>query len=201
MTDPSDRDRWDAKYRSDPDWQEPRPPDPFVTAMLALLEERGARGRAVDLAGGLGRHAIELARRGWDVALWDVSAVGLEGARRFAAEAGVCLATRVVDLLAERPLAADPPFDLAVIVNFRDRELVGELPRLVRAGGYAVYAQYTTEWPGEKPPPQFRLRPGELAEGLAGLELVEYRESEGRAGVLCRMPSRPPAGPPPRAGR
>jgi tellurite methyltransferase len=181
---PSDRERWDAKYASDPEWSEPREPDAFVLRALELVP---GGGRAVDLAGGNGRHALELARRGFEVELWDVSPVGLELARAAAARAGLPIRTRRVDLLLERPLFSAQPFELALVSNFRDRELLAELPRLLRPGGHLVYTHYTTEWPGEKPPMAFRLAPGELAAGIRGFETLLCEESAGRAGLLARL--------------
>lgn len=180
---PSDRERWDAKYAADPEWAAPRPPDDFVLRALDLVPQRG---RAVDLAGGNGRHALELARRGYEVELWDVSPVGLELARAAAARAGLALRTRCIDLLAERPLHVSEPFDLAIVCNFRDRELVLELPRLLRPGGHLVYTHYTTDWPGDRPPMAYRLAPGELARGIEGFETLLHEEVAGRAGLLAR---------------
>ena len=179
----TDRERWDAKYASDPEWAEQREPDAFVLRALDALEPRG---RAVDLAGGNGRHALELARRGYEVELWDVSPKGLELARGAAERAGLAITTRCVDLLLERPLRTPRPFDLAVVCNFRDRELVLELPRLPRTGGHLVYAPYTTDWPGEKPPMEYRLAPGELARVFEGFATLLHEEREGRAGILAR---------------
>lgn len=48
--------------------------------------------RILDCGGGPGRYAIELARRGYQVILFDLSAGNLELAARKAVEAGVCLA-------------------------------------------------------------------------------------------------------------
>lgn len=183
---PSDRERWDAKYASDPDWAEPRPPDAFVLRALDALDALGTRGRAVDLAGGNGRHALELARRGYGVELWDVSPVGLERAREAAAREGLCITTRCVDLLKEHPLSTPKPFDLAVVCNFRDRELVAELPHLLRPGAHLIWTHYTTDWPGEKPPMTYRLAPGELARGFAGFQTMQHEEAAGRAGLLAR---------------
>jgi SAM-dependent methyltransferase len=182
---PTDRERWDAKYAADPDWALPRPPDAFALRAFELV---APPGRAVDLAGGNGRHALELARRGWQVEVWDASPIGLSLAKRAAAADGLEIETRCVDLLRDRPLSADPRFDLAVVVNFRDKVLLEELPRIVCPGGHVVYCHYTTDWPKEKPPMRFRLAPGELEQGLPDLELLLHEERDGRAGVLCRLP-------------
>src|SRR5438270_3291209 len=76
-------------------------PDPFLVSSYfdyvdPLLGDRPDR-KALDLAGGTGRHAIFLAERGWDVMLLDVSDVGLERARREAEKRGATLSLRNED--------------------------------------------------------------------------------------------------------
>jgi len=61
------RERWDARYRAGAGAREP---DPFLAAAAAWRTEPG---RALDLAGGAGRHALALARAGWRVTLADGS--------------------------------------------------------------------------------------------------------------------------------
>jgi tellurite methyltransferase len=72
----SDRERWNARYREEAAIP---PPSPFLVGLDALLPRTG---RALDVAGGPGRHALWLARRGLDVTLADVSDVALEVAGR-----------------------------------------------------------------------------------------------------------------------
>jgi len=177
-----DRARWDEKYRGRLG-RERKPPDPFV---LACLDELGeARGRdALDLAAGAGRHALELARRGFRVQAWDVSPVGLELLGRAATEAGLVVERRTVDLIAAR-LELAPELDLVCIVDFLDRPLWSRLHELVRPGGHVIARTFTLDWPGSKPPAAYRLELGELESGLEGLETVRYEEGGGRAGVLA----------------
>ena len=64
-----DRERWNARYLEE---AETPPPSPFLLALDGVLPRRG---RALDVAGGSGRNALWLARRGLDVTLADVSDV------------------------------------------------------------------------------------------------------------------------------
>src|SRR5690242_21716854 len=107
----SDRSRWDERYRE----QEPGPREPsgFVQALDPLLPRRG---RALDLAGGAGRHALWLARRGLDVTLADISEVGLGIARGAAAREGLALRTVALDV--ERDPLPGGPWDLILIFYF-----------------------------------------------------------------------------------
>ncbi|TAH37062.1 MAG: methyltransferase domain-containing protein [Planctomycetota bacterium] len=162
--------------------KEPAEPDPFFLKALALVEQQG-RGTAVDVACGRGRHALELARRGWRVEAWDLSTVALEQLRAAAARAQLHVDTRALELTASM-LPPDRQFDLVVVVNFLDRELLAAMRRLV--AGHLILATYTSDWPGEHPSPRWRLRRGELAAGLPGFQTRLYEEQGGRAGLLCR---------------
>lgn len=50
-----DREKWNARYREE---GPPSPPSPFLVGLDDLLPRRG---RALDVAGGTGRHALWLA--------------------------------------------------------------------------------------------------------------------------------------------
>ena len=176
-----DRERWDRKYTGELG-DEPGSPDAFVEEVVAEL----APGRALDLAGGVGRHALWLAARGFEATTWDVSPVGLAKLARHADAAGLAIESRAVDLLEPGALRVDAPFDLVVCVNFLLRPLAGELRHLVPPRGLLVHASFTVDWPGERPSGRFRLELGELAGGFPGFEVELARESDGRAGLVAR---------------
>jgi SAM-dependent methyltransferase len=71
-------------------------------------------GRVLSLGEGEGRNAVWLAGRGLRVEAVDGSAVGLQKASRLAAERGVTIGTRVIDLAEFRP--GPEPFDAVVLV-------------------------------------------------------------------------------------
>ena len=148
--------RWNARYLGG---DAPSGPSPVV---LPLLEDLPA-GRALDVAGGAGRHAIWLAQRGWDVLLVDAAEVGLRLAGRRAHEAQVTL--RVL----QRDLAADPlptgPFDLVVVVAFLDHDVLDAVPEVLAPGGRLVFVHPTTTnlERHDRPPRRFLLEPGEMA--------------------------------------
>jgi SAM-dependent methyltransferase len=73
---------WDERY-AQRDWLSE--PSSTVVEAVAHLEP----GRAVDLAGGTGRHARWLAGRGWDVTAVDFSAVGTAQGREADTEQAV----------------------------------------------------------------------------------------------------------------
>lgn len=70
-----------------------------VDYLATVLNRYAPGGRVLDLACGVGRHAIALARRGFDVTGVDMSAYALDRAERAAADAGVRLGLHRADLL------------------------------------------------------------------------------------------------------
>lgn len=195
MTGTTERERWNAKFRAG-EAQMSRPNALVVEACIGLKP-----GRALDLAGGAGRHAIWLAERGWRVTLADISDEGLAVARRRAEAAGIAaageeasqpegsIATRR-EAAAETVAWARPAerFDLIVVTRVLLRELFGDLAKLLAPGGTLVYMTYTSEharFAGGKST-QYALRPGELRAAFPGLMTILYREEEGEAGLVAR---------------
>ncbi|WP_242344290.1 class I SAM-dependent methyltransferase [Anaeromyxobacter terrae] len=165
-----DRERWDARYRDEdavPD------PSPFLDALDALLPRRG---RALDVAGGSGRNALWLARRGLDVTLADVSEVALERAAREARARGLAIETLRIDLEAS-PLPAGP-WDLVLCTYFLHRPLLAAVAAELATGGLLVvaHATRTNLERHPRPGPAHLLDDGELPTLVRGLEIVRYEE-------------------------
>jgi len=165
-----DRERWNARYAEE---AAPPAPSPFLLALDDLLPRRG---RALDLAGGSGRNAVWLARRGLDVTLADVSDVALDRAARAAAAAGVRLATVRVDLEAAPPPAG--PWDLVVCTYFLHRPLLAALPGVLAPGGLlaVAHATRTNLSRHPRPGPDHVLEDGELPGLVRGLEVLSSEE-------------------------
>jgi SAM-dependent methyltransferase len=132
MNDESKR-RWDLKYEQGlPSLTRP---DPFfVMAYERFVEPAFPNaGTALDLAGGLGRHALWLAQRNWQVSIVDVSDVALQKLRE---------ATNGLNLDLDLVLgdAADynfelAQFDLIVLFYHLDRTLFPRIFAALRPGG------------------------------------------------------------------
>jgi tellurite methyltransferase len=183
----SDRERWNARYAEEATIP---PPSPFLLGLDALLPRAG---RALDVAGGPGRHALWLARRGLDVTLADVSDVALEIAARAARAEGVALETRLADLEVE-PLPRGP-WDLVVCTYFLHRPLFAAFPGVLAPGGLLVFAHATRRnlERHPRPGPRHVLEDGELPTLLGGLEVVRLEEGWHEAGryearVVARSP-------------
>jgi SAM-dependent methyltransferase len=184
----ADRTTWDARYRQT--GAALRGPSPF----LVTLDEGLPRcGRALDVAGGAGRNALWLARRGLDVTLADISGVALEMARAQAEAEGLPLRTREVDFEAE-PFPPGP-WDLIVCVLFLWRPLFVVAPEALAQGGWLVVAQPTRSnlQRHGRPGPRHLLDDCELPGLARGLEVLRYEEGwieEGRheARLVARRP-------------
>jgi len=176
MTD-QDKTRWNERYRAGGGATAP-------SAFLLSLDDVLPRsGRALDLAGGRGRHALWLAGRGLSVTLADVSDEGLALARQAAALDGVALTTLEVDLEAE-PVPPGP-WDLILVFHYLHRPLLGRIPATLAPGGLFVccHPTRTNLERHTRPGPDHLLEEGELPGLIAGLEVLRYEEGwteEGR---------------------
>jgi SAM-dependent methyltransferase len=186
-----DRERWNARYAEE---EAPATPAPWLAGLDALLPRRG---RALDVAGGSGRHALWLARRGLEVTLADVSDVALERAARDARAEGLALATVQVDL--ESALLPPGPWDLILCVYFLHRALFPSLAAALAPGGVlvAAHATRTNLERHSHPGPRWLLEDGELPTLVRGLDVLRYEEGwleSGRheARLVARRPAAAP---------
>lgn len=172
----SDRQRWDEKYAAR---QIPTrlTPDAWLVQNISAV----ARGRALELACGLGHNAIWLAQIGWTVAAVDVSPVGLQLAQRLSECHKVQVTWIAADLDEFQP--ASMAYDLVCIFRYLDRQRV---PRLVESaltpGGWLVYETFTESQLQREDNhlrnPDYMLAADELPKLFPGLTPVRYREVE-----------------------
>jgi len=192
MEDPGQR--WDARYR-DRDAADARP--------CQVLDEYAhllpARGRALDLAGGLGGNARLLAERGLETELWDCSEVVVRKVNQLAAARGLPLTARRLDI--EHAPLPEAAFDVLVASHFLYRERMPDYLALLAPGGLLYWQTWTREHPppGSGPAnPAWRLAPNELPHHCAGLRILCYREEglvgdpqqglRGQAWIVARQP-------------
>jgi len=169
----SDRERWDERYaagtHSDGD-----PPTWLDDADLPAELPRS--GRALDVAAGVGRVGLWLARRGLDVTAVDVSPVALERLDGRAAAEGLSVETLALDL--EHEPLPEGPWDLITCFHFLRRDLFSRMAERLAADGLLA-VEIATERNLErhpKPSRRFLLGSGELVDLLQPLKLVFYRE-------------------------
>lgn len=155
-------------------------PDPFfLSAFERFVQPHySAPAAALDVAGGIGRHSLWLARRGWDVTLVDVSDAGAALARDYAARTGLTLNAVVADLTR---FVIVNRYALVLVFFYLERPLFPAIADALASGGFLLYRTYTTEALkfGKGPKhPMHLLQPGELraAFSLPTLEILHYRE-------------------------
>jgi len=188
------RQRWDHRYASLPP-EARTEPTPFVTSCLVHLP---ARGRALDVAAGAGRHAVALARRGLHVDAVDISWQGLRLARQRAISAGVEPVGQVRLIVAdiERPWLPHAQYELILISFFLHRPLFSLIKDRLQPGGWLAYETFTI---GQKIGPNNRpirqellLKPGELKAAFSDFEILLYDEDEHNGKVTAQLLARKP---------
>jgi len=152
---------------------------------LHLLPERG---RALDLACGLGANAILLAKQGLQVDAWDIADVAVASLQETVRKQQLSIQAEVRDVETYPP---DPgTFDVIVVSYFLARGIIPALIQALKPGGLIYYQTFTQQRVSDRGPQQmeFRLAEQELLQLFSGLQVVFYRE-EGRIGDLhkgCR---------------
>ena len=168
---------WDRRYREGS--HHSLTPDPFLVSAYEdfIASCFPQPGRALDLAGGIGRHSLYLAERGWDVTLLDISEGGLAQAKRHAEERGLRIATGQQDLTESHPPIS--AFDLVLVFFYLERSLFPPIAAALRPGGILVYKTYTREQlnlGGGPTHPMHLLENNELLRAFAALRILHYRE-------------------------
>lgn len=150
-----ERERWNHKYRDAPTTGRSSP-DPFLvhafSEYMQPLYPEG--GRALDLAGGAGRHAVWLAKQGWEVTLIDISEAGVEQARQIAGPLASHIDFVVGDVnefkasqthatlshLADSNVTHG--FEAVMVFFYLERKIFPELLQAIRPGGLLIYKTY-----------------------------------------------------------
>lgn len=181
--------RWNRRYRDSLAEQTgPRDPHPFLTEHASLLP---ATGRALDIACGLGRNSLWLARRGLDVTAVDGSSVACQYLAALSASRGLSVDVLWRDLGRDELPAG--PYDVIVNTLYLQRTLVPRIEQILAAGGLLLFATYLESGVGERAAPRFGLKRGELPLLFPHLETLSYEEHDDVdrpwAGLAARKPS------------
>ncbi len=200
----ADRDKWNARYAGGAYGTLTRP-SALLARWLGHLGVPGPAPRAVDIAGGRGRNALFLARRGWRVDAVDISRVALEHLRAAAYAEGLPVRCAERDL---EPTSSGldafegPRYDLALMIRYTDTPLVEALPRILAPGGHLIAEMHLQTDAAVAGPrsPRFRVAAGELRKAGTALELLYYHEGlvtdpDGRTVALAQLVGRQPRTP------
>jgi 2-polyprenyl-3-methyl-5-hydroxy-6-metoxy-1,4-benzoquinol methylase len=155
--------------------------DGFATEPSAIVVEavKGlAPGAALDAGMGQGRNAVYLARQGWKVTGFDLSAEALKAARANAASAGVGI---------EALKAGYADFDYGtarwdvIVLVFAwapvdDPAFLARLRASLRPGGRIVFEHFSDDPANPRPAVMHALKPGQLRALLADFRLDRYEE-------------------------
>ena len=198
----SARRKWDERYATF-EAQTRCEPIPFVRQCLSQIP---AKGRALDVAAGAGRHSLALARRGFRVDAVDISWEGLRLARQRAMDAQLGpeqMQFIVADI--ERPWLPCGQYDVILVTFFLHRPLFALIKHRLLPGGRLIYQTFTDEQaplsdghcPANRDYPanrHFLLQPGELKSAFSDFEILFYDESNHRGHLTAELLARKPIG-------
>ena len=162
-------------------------PDPLLVNAHDEFLSAMPPGHALDVAGGVGRHAVWLAQRGWQVTLLDISDVAIAEAQANAKQVAVekLIATEIQDLDGSQDFGREQ-YDLILGFFFLQRNLFPALIAALKPGGHLIYKTYTTDNLkfGKGPShPMFLLEPNELLRAFSSLRILHYHEITQQKGV------------------
>jgi len=168
-------------------------PDPFMVSAYDEFLSGSAPGLALDVAGGVGRHSIWLAQRGWRIKLLDISDVGIKQAEANAKSTGTAASIylEVRDLHVMQDLGREQ-YDLVVVFFFLQRDLFPAVAAALKPGGLLIYKTYTAEqknFAGGPSHPMFLLESNELLHAFSSMRVLHYHETiqgKGVAELLAR---------------
>jgi tellurite methyltransferase len=153
-------------------------PSAFVGEWIPRLAARLVPPRrALDLATGRGRHALTLARNGFQTYAVDVKLDAVRDGVAAAARDGL----RVLGWCADLTMYPLPvgKFDLVVITRYLQRDLFASIRRAVKPGGFVLYETFTVAQRLLGTGPQSAdhlLKPGELQREFDGWDVLFYEE-------------------------
>jgi tellurite methyltransferase len=184
---------WDAKYAEGS--HASMEPDPLLPRAYQEWIADSGPGTALDLAGGVGRHAIWLAERDWKVRLLDISEVGVSLARKNAAKLSHgAVEAEISDLIHATDLG-QKQYDLVMVFFYLQRELFPALISALKPGGLLIYKTYTEDqkqFSGGPSHPMYLLQPNELLRAFQSLRILHYHETskdKGTAELVARKES------------
>jgi SAM-dependent methyltransferase len=124
---------WDQKYQEE--MASLTKPDPFFLSSYKQFVEDSFpnAGVVLDLAGGLGRHALWLASRGWRVNVVDISEVAISRLRQTALQLDLQL--DLIAIAATEYEFEPAKFDLIVLFYHLDRSLCDKIVSALKPGG------------------------------------------------------------------
>lgn len=163
-----DKARWNEKYKSKP------MPDE-ASEILKKNLHLAKKGRALDIACGMGRNTRYLAEQGFKVDAVDLSDYAL---------------SRLEDRETINKIEADldsyefetEAYELILKINYLDRNIFAKIIAALKEGGIFIYETFvetpTAEEYHKPTRAEFHLKRGELLMAFAALEIISYEEKD-----------------------
>ena len=157
------------------------------------------KGKALDLACGLGSNSLFLEARGLEVHAWDISKVAISTLAARVDSLQLNIQTRVVNITtATLPLES---YDLVITSHYLDRSLPPAILNATLPGGLICYQTFTAEKKINIGPnnPNFLLQPSELQSFVPNCKILAFKDESqntnkdhplsGRAFIIARKPN------------
>ncbi len=179
----SEKELWNAKYAAASHTS--MRPDPFLLQadkeyVRPLLSQPG---EVLDVAGGVGRHALFYAKQGWKATLIDVSENGIALAEKNALLRKLPIKTVAADLNNFDTRQLRGRFDLLLVFFYLQRKLFPALVDMLKPGGLLIYKTYLRGTLKGPTHPLHLLEANELLRAFATLRVLHYRETVGESRV------------------
>ncbi len=162
-----DRERWNRKYMYEEfPWKEP-------SQIVDRFYHVARKGKALDIACGIGRNAIFLAEKGFKVDAVDISDVALNKINH------PNINTIQADLDLYR--IDENSYDLIVNINFLSRRLIPYIKEGLKEGGVVIFETFTLKEGRDYFKPENReylLRPNELLRLFSDFYILFYQEKD-----------------------
>jgi len=161
--------KWDDIYRQ----REDLIPDP-ADMLLQYAHLLPAKGKALDLACGLGGNAFFMAEHGLHVDAWDISAVAVDRINNHPQTNQIHAS--VVDI--NSTSLPTEHYDVIAVSRFLNRDIAPQLAAALKPNGLLFYQTFTLKKAHEGGPknPLFLLKKGELLSLFPSLSPVIYHE-------------------------
>lgn len=170
------RSQWDAKYEYGlPSLEKP---DPFyLSAFDQFVRDLFPNGgTALDLAGGIGRHALWLAERNWQVTVVDISEVAIRKLDQRARQLDLTLDLFALD--AKEYQFKPASFDLIVMFYHFDRAICPSVLSTLKPGGLLI-CKSSLSWDSYAGSDPLSIRPltrNEILSMFPGLQVMSHQE-------------------------
>lgn len=165
-----DREKWNKKYETEEyPWEKP---SEIVEKFYTLAKNKG---KVLDLACGLGRNSIFLAKKGFKVDAVDISDVALQKLKEKEPQVNTINADLDTYNIPENT------YDLIININYLNRRLVPQIKEALKKDGLIIFETFTLSEDKDIMQPKnkdYLLRPNELLRLFSDLYIVFYQEKK-----------------------